>query len=172
LADEIPAIGYSVYVTLAVDDVTDEVKSAVTDEMDDLERYQAIEDKTKEIVAACEDGRDVRCEVAKMFDGLSYVRYTYFQIRDVRIVYAPPEAIGKFGGEIDNWMWPRHTGDFSFMRAYVAPDGSSAEYSPENVPYHPPAFLPVASNGVREGDFTILMGFPIFWKSAVNRKRL
>ncbi len=158
--DEIPAIGYSVYVTLAVDDVTDQIKSVVTDDMDDLARYQAIEDKTKEIVAACEDGRDVRCEVAKMFDGLSYIRYTYFQIRDVRIVYAPPEAIGKFGGEIDNWMWPRHTGDFSFMRAYVAPDGSSAEFSRDNVPYHPSAFLPIASDGVHEGDLTILIGFP------------
>ncbi len=159
-ADEIPAIGYSVYVTLAVDDVTDQIKSAVTDDMNDRERYQAIEDKTKEIVAACEDGRDVRCEVSKMFNGLSYIRYTYFQIRDVRIVYAPPEAIGKFGGEIDNWMWPRHTGDFSFLRAYVAPDGSSAEFSRDNVPYHPTAFLPVASSGVHQDDFSMLIGFP------------
>jgi len=158
--DEIPAIGYSVYVTLAVDDVTDQVKSVLTDDMDDLARYQAIENKIKEIVAACENGRDVRCEVAEMFEGISYTRYTYFQIRDVRIVYAPPDAIGKYGGEIDNWMWPRHTGDFSFLRAYVAPDGSSAEFSRDNVPYHPPVFLPIASNGVREGDFAMLIGFP------------
>lgn len=160
LEEEIPAIGYSVYVTLAVEDVTDKVKAGLTDEMDDLERYKAIEDKTKEIVAACENGRDVRCEVAKMADGLSYILYTYFRIRDVRIVYAPPEAIGKFGGEIDNWMWPRHTGDFSFLRAYVAPDGSSADFSPDNVPYHPPAYLPIASGGVREGDFAMMIGFP------------
>jgi hypothetical protein len=93
LKDEIPAIGYSVYVTIAVDDVTDQVKSALTDDMDDLARYKAVEDKTKEIVAACEKDRDVRCEVAKMAGGLSYIRYTYFRIRDVRIVYAPPEAI-------------------------------------------------------------------------------
>lgn len=158
--DEIPAIGYSVYVTLSVDDVTDQVKSVITDGMDDRARYQAIEDKIKEIVAACEEGRDVRCEVAKMYDGLFYVKYTYFQIRDVRIVYAPPEAIGKFGGEIDNWMWPRHTGDFSFLRAYVAPDGSSAEFSRDNVPYHPSVFLPVASNGVHRDDFAMLIGFP------------
>jgi len=158
--DEIPALGYSAYVTLAVDDVTDQIKSVVTDDMDARRRYQAIEDKTKEIVAACEDGRDVRCEVAKMYDGLTYIKYTYFQIRDVRIVYAPPDAIGKFGGEIDNWMWPRHTGDFSFLRAYVAPDGSSADFSPDNVPYHPTAFLPIASNGVHEDDLTLLIGFP------------
>jgi len=158
--DEIPAIGYNVYVTLAVEDVTDRIATALDDSMDDLDRYLAIDGAIKEIVAEAETGRDVRCEVAKMFGGSRFMLYTYFQIRDIRIVYAPPESIGKFGGDIDNWMWPRHTGDFSFLRAYVAPDGSSADYSPDNVPYRPKRFLPISSQGIEDGSFAMMIGFP------------
>jgi len=96
-----------------------------------------------------------------MFAGKQYILYRQFKIRDVRIVYVPPEAIGVYGGDIDNWMWPRHTGDFSFLRrAYVAPDGSSAEYAEENVPYQPSRFLPIAKDGVKDGDFAMIIGFP------------
>lgn len=158
--EEIPAIGYSVYVTLSVEDVTDRVLARVDDDMGDLERFKAIDAARKEIVKECEEGRDVKCYVASMFGGAQYVLYTEFKIRDIRIVYAPPAAIGQYGGEIDNWMWPRHTGDYSFLRAYVAPDGSSAEYSEENVPYHPKVYLLISSAGVREDDFAIVIGFP------------
>ncbi len=159
-AEEIPAIGYTVNVTVEVKDVTERVLAAVNDSLTDLERYKVIDRAMKEIVAEAEKDRDVKCRVSEMFGGLQYILYTNFQIRDVRIVYAPPEAIGNYGGDIDNWMWPRHVGDFAFLRAYVAPDGSSAAYSKENVAYHPTRFFIVSSEGVREGDFVMMMGFP------------
>jgi len=159
-ADEIPAIGYNVYVTLSIEDVTERVLDVVDERMSDLERYKAIERVSKEIIREAEEGRDAKCRLAEMLGGTQYVLYTYFKIRDVRIVYAPPRSIGEYGGDIDNWMWPRHTGDFSFLRAYVAPDGSSAEFSEENVPYRPNVYLPISSAGVRGGDFVMMMGFP------------
>ncbi|UCE24831.1 MAG: S46 family peptidase [Candidatus Zixiibacteriota bacterium] len=158
--EEIPAIGYSAWVTLATEDVTDRVLASVTGQMDDLQRYQAIDQAIKEVVGEAEAKGDVKCKVAKMFGGQQFILYTQFKIRDVRIVYVPPIAIGEYGGDIDNWMWPRHTGDFSFLRAYVGPDGSSAEYATENVPYQPEVFLPIAKSGVKEGDFAMIIGFP------------
>jgi hypothetical protein len=120
----------------------------------------AIDKATKEIVKKAEEGRDVKCEVAPMFGGKQFILYTYFEIRDIRIVYAPPEAIGNYGDDIDNWRWPRHGGDFSFLRAYVAPDGKSAEYAKENVPYHPRVYLPLSAKGMKEGDISLVIGFP------------
>lgn len=160
MSAEIPAIGYNAYVTLAVEDVSTQVLAALNDRMTDRERYQAIEKKTKEIIRAAEAGKDVKCTVAEMFPGRQYVLYTRFVIRDIRIVYAPPAAIGNYGADIDNWMWPRHCGDFSFVRAYVAPGGRSAEFSPENIPYQPARFLPISSKGLREGELTIMIGYP------------
>ncbi len=160
VADEIPAIGYQAYVTKSFEDVTGQIKGALTDEMTDLERYEAIEQKEKEIVEAAEALGDVRCRVASVYSGLQYYLVTYFRIQDIRIVYAPPQSIGEFGGDIDNWMWPRHTGDFSFLRAYVAPDGSGAEYSEENVPYQSTTYLPMSSGPLREGDFAMIIGYP------------
>jgi len=157
---EIPAIGYTLYVALSSEDVTDRVLAGVDDEMDALERYRAIEMARKRIIKEAEEGRDVKCRIASMFGGTQYILYTNFEIRDIRIVYAPPASIGNYGGDIDNWMWPRHTGDYSFLRAYVAPDGSSAEYSEENVPYRPAVWLPVSSAGLSEGEFTLVIGFP------------
>ena len=95
-----------------------------------------------------------------MFVGEQYVLFRYKTINDVRLVYVPPRSIGEFGGESDNWVWPRHNGDFSFVRAYVAPDGSSAKYSEENVPYQPKKFLEVNPNGVNEEDFVFILGYP------------
>lgn len=158
--DEIPAIGYNTWVTLSVEDVTERVLAEVTDAMDDMARYKAIDRVTKVIIAEVEEGQDIKARVAAMFAGKQYILYRQFKIRDVRIVYVPPEAIGVYGGDIDNWIWPRHTGDFSFLRAYVAPDGSSAEYAEENVPYQPSRFLPIAKDGVKDGDFAMIIGFP------------
>ncbi len=159
-AEEIPAEGYRASVLMSIRDVTKEVLGAASEEMSGFERYDAIERRIKEIVAEAEKGRDVECDVVEFYDGMQYKLFTSFTIKDVRLVYAPPRAIGNYGGDIDNWMWPRHTGDFSFFRAYVAPDGSSAEYAEENVPYKPSVFLPVSYKGVREGDFTMIIGFP------------
>ncbi|PKK82375.1 MAG: hypothetical protein CVT49_14150 [candidate division Zixibacteria bacterium HGW-Zixibacteria-1] len=160
LEEEIPAIGYNAYVTLTTEDVTERVLAEVNDSMNDLERHQALETAQKKIVKEAEEGRDVNCEVAEMFGGTKFVLYTYFKIRDIRIVYVPPYYIGNYGGDIDNWMWPRHVGDFSFLRAYTAPDGSSADYAPENIPYHSKVCLPISSAGVKEGDFAMVIGFP------------
>jgi len=158
--DEIPAIGYNVSVILSIEDRTEEVLKVVNDDMNDKEIYDAIDKASKQIIKNAEAGKDVKCSLAKMFGGKQYVLYTYFRIKDVRIVYAPPNSIGSYGGDIDNWMWPRHCGDFAFVRAYVAPDGSSSGYSKDNVPYHPKNFLTISSKGVKEGDFTMMMGFP------------
>lgn len=159
-ADEIPAEGYTALVTLTVEDVTDRILAAVSDDLDPLARYMAIDKATKEVVKKAEEGRDVKCEVAQMFGGKQFILYTFFEIRDIRIVYAPPEAIGNYGDDIDNWRWPRHGGDFSFLRAYVAPDGKSAEYAKTNVPYQPSVYLSLSARGMKEGDISLVLGFP------------
>jgi hypothetical protein len=158
---EIPARGYEVRITESYKDVSNEVLSVVDDEMDLGERTKAIEKKIKEIIAqAEEDYPGMRAEVSEMFIGKTYVLFLYTYLKDIRLVYAPPRSIGNFGGEADNWMWPRHTGDFSLMRVYVAPDGSSADYSPDNVPYTPKRILKVAPEGVNEEDFVFILGYP------------
>ncbi len=157
---EIPALGYHIYLTQSISDVTSKVVAGLNDKMTDLERYQTIDMNTKKLIKECEKNPDYKCRVARMFGGRQYMLYAYFEIRDVRIVYVPPLAIGNFGGDIDNWMWPRHTGDFSFMRAYVAPDGHAADFAKENVPFHPKVYLPISGAGIHEGDFAMTLGFP------------
>ncbi|MFH0931880.1 MAG: S46 family peptidase [Candidatus Zixiibacteriota bacterium] len=158
--EEIPAIGTNVYITKSFEDVTDKVLKVVNEKMSDLERYKAIEKVSKKIIKECEKGEDIRCRLASMYEGKEYYLFTNFKIRDVRLVFAPPRSIGDYGGEIDNWMWPRHAGDFSILRAYVSPDGKSVGYSKENVPYNSKTYLKISSAGVKEGDFVMLMGFP------------
>ncbi|MDZ7362911.1 MAG: S46 family peptidase [candidate division KSB1 bacterium] len=159
--EEIPAKGYTCRITESYRDVSAEVLSAAQENMNFAERARAFEQKMKEIVAAEEaKAKDIRAEVAEMFAGKTYVLFIYRNIKDVRLVYVPPRSIGEFGGETDNWVWPRHTGDFSFMRAYVAKDGSTAEYSPDNVPYKPRRFLKIAPQGVNENDFVFILGYP------------
>ena len=160
-SQEIEARGYTVRITESYRDVSNNVLSAVSDTMDLAERTKAIEKKIKEIVKETEKQHPgKRAEVAEMFIGKTYVLFSYTYLKDVRLVYAPPRSIGEFGGEIDNWMWPRHTGDFSFMRVYVAPNGSPAEYSPHNKPYHPKKHLQVCPSGVNEEDFVFIFGYP------------
>jgi len=158
--EEVPALGYIAYVTQSVEDVTPKVLSAVKPSMSPLGRYKAIERRTKEIVKKAEKGKDVYCEVRSFFGGSRYLLYTSLKIKDVRVVYVPARSIGEYGGEIDNWMWPRHACDFSFLRAYVAPDGKTTEYSKDNVPYRPRSYLKIAPEGLREGDFAFIVGFP------------
>lgn len=160
-SEEVPATGYTVRITEAYVDVSAAVLSAVNPEMTFLERAKAIEKQRKEIERKSEDENPgLRAEVAEMFTGKTYGLFLYTYLKDVRLVFAPPHAVGVFGGAVDNWEWPRHTGDFSMMRAYVAPDGSSAEYSPDNVPYQPKRFLQVAPHGVSEEDYVMLLGYP------------
>jgi hypothetical protein len=160
-ADEIQAKGMTARITESFQDVSAEVLSAVKPEMDYAARTKAVERRIKEIVTRTEKSQPgKRAEVAEMFTGKTYILFIYTYLRDIRLVYVPPRSIGEFGGEEDNWMWPRHTGDFSFLRAYVAPDGSPADYSPQNVPFKPKRYLRIQPQGVDEGDFVFLLGYP------------
>ncbi len=158
---EISAPDYQVRITENYRDISADVLAAVNGEMTFLERTKAIDRRRKELeVAAEKENPGLRAEVAEMFAGKTYVLFLYTYLKDVRLVFAPPASIGNFGGEVDNWKWPRHTGDFSFMRAYTAPDGSSATYSKDNVPYKPKRFIQVAPEGVDENDAVFLLGYP------------
>ena len=158
---ELPGKDLSVRVLERIDDVTAQVQAAADAAPDDRARAQAIDRARKQIVDECEkSGPALRCEVATFYSGSQYQRFTYRELRDVRLVYAPPAAIGEFGGEIDNWMWPRHTGDFSLLRAYAGADNQAAEPAASNVPYKPAQWLRPAHTGVKPGDFVAVLGYP------------
>lgn len=160
-SEEIPAEGYKVRITQSYRDVSKDVLQVVEGITDPIERTNAIDKRIKEIITETEkENPGKRAEVSEMFIGKTYVLFLYTYLKDVRIVYAPPRSIGEFGGEFDNWEWPRHTGDFTFMRVYVAPDGSPAEYSPQNLPYEPKKYFQVSAAGVNEEDFVFILGYP------------
>jgi hypothetical protein len=144
-------------------DVTDRVrgpKSAFARAKSDTARFEAVERAKKEIVAECEKAPDRRCAVAAFEDGRTFQLMEQVEFRDVRLVYAPPRGVGDFGGEEDNFRWPRHAGDFSVLRVYVSPDGKPASFAKENVPYRPKTWLRVASKGIAEGDVVMIAGYP------------
>lgn len=162
-AEEIPAQGYTISITQDYKDVTAEVNSAVKPEMSPEERTRAIATKQQEIAKAAAAGREkegIRTQVVEASGGYQYFLYTYLTLKDIRLAYAPPKSIGYFGGDPDNFEWPRHAGDFAFLRAYVAPDGSPAAFSKDNVPFKPKKFLPINATGIKEGDFAMVMGYP------------
>jgi len=161
MSEEVPAApGSRVRVTVEVTDVTDDVTGGLDASLSGAERFDRIEARQKKLIAACEEDPGHRCRVQSFYGGLYYSLVKQLEIRDVRLVYAPPGSIGVYGGDIDNWMWPRHTGDFSFLRAYVAPDGSPADYAEENVPYQPKHYLRVSAAGVDVGDYVMVVGYP------------
>ncbi len=158
---EIPAVGYTCKITESYRDVSDIVLGAVKNILDPAERSKIIEQKIKSLSDEATDEKEsIVANVSEMFAGKTYVLFKYRIIRDVRLVYAPPQSIGNFGGETDNWVWPRHTGDFSIMRAYVAQDGKAADYAKENIPFKPKKFLKINPKGVEEGDFVFMLGYP------------
>jgi hypothetical protein len=158
---EIEAKGLTCRITDSYDDVSDRVLGAVTQVSDPASRLKLINDAMKNIAAEAEKKDPaIKAEVSEMFIGKTYVLFRYKTIQDVRLVYVPNRQIGEFGGETDNWVWPRHTGDFSFMRAYVAPDGSPAKFAKDNIPYKPKKFLRVNPNGTNEEDFVFILGYP------------
>ncbi|MBD3409906.1 MAG: S46 family peptidase [Ignavibacteriales bacterium] len=159
-ADEIPAEGLDCKITVGYEDVSERVLAAV-EGLDVAARSRKIAEVSRQIEAEAEAAEaGVDAEVKEMFIGRSYVLFKYNTINDVRLTYVPPRSIGEFGGERDNWIWPRHTGDFTFMRAYVAPDGSYASYSPDNVPYKPKRHIRVNADGAHDGDFVFILGYP------------
>jgi hypothetical protein len=151
--------GSKVWVTVSVKDVSAEITGKFDPKLGDRARYDLLDRRIKERTSACE-AAGLRCRVASFFEGLSYFEIAQLEILDVRLVYAPAEGIGNFGGEADNWRWPRHTGDWSFYRAYVGPDGKPAAHAPGNVAYKPARFLKVQPAGVQEGDLVFVTGYP------------
>ena len=160
-SEELPARGYTCQMTQDMKDVTSEVLAGVTDTMSPGARATAITAKARSIAAAnAKPGEGITAQVLPLNEGLSYYLFTYLTMRDVRIVYAPPKNIGFFGGDPDNFEWPRHDGDFTFMRVYSGADGKPADYSPNNVPYKPKKVLPISMGGVKENEFVMVMGYP------------
>jgi hypothetical protein len=149
-AEELPAApGTKVWVTTRIEDVTARVTGGIAAKTGDADRAKLIDRREKELTAECEKAGGVRCRVSSFFEGSQYLRLAQAEITDVRLVYAPPRMVGEFGGEIDNFEWPRHTGDFSFYRAYVG-----------GKPYRPQHWLKLAKEGVNEGDAVIVAGYP------------
>ena len=161
LGDEVPAApGTRIFVIEDLRDVTAEMNRGITPSLGGTGRFEQMEANRKGLISTCEKQANRRCDVRAYYGGATYFLQQQLEIKDVRLVYAPAGGIGNFGGETDNWMWPRHTGDFGFYRAYVAPDGSSAPFSAQNGPYKPKSWLKIAQQGVKENDFVMVAGFP------------
>lgn len=158
--DKEPSAGPNerLYITEAVTDVTREVTKDLS--QDPLKRYEEIESHSKALIKSCEADDNYRCNVRSFHNGLEYYLIKQLMIRDVRLVYAPPESIGGYGGDIDNYEYPRHSGDFTFLRAYVGKDGKPAAYSEDNIPYTPKSYLKVNADGVKAGDGVFVAGYP------------
>ena len=166
---ELPAApGSRVYVTVDVQEVSDKIIDSKTAKLSGKKRVDAMEANEKALVAECEKDSGHRCNVYSFYGGLEFYLIKQMEIRDVRLVHAPADGIGKFGGDTDNWMWPRHTGDYSFYRAYVGKDGKPADFSKDNVPYTPKHYLRLAKDSLDEGDFVMVTGYP----GRTNRHRL
>ncbi|MCK9423334.1 MAG: S46 family peptidase [Bacteroidales bacterium] len=179
-SDEIKAPGYQAQLLTDMKDVTAEVLGAATTITDPFEKSKKINEKIAAMSETIKKGKDdAQVYIASNYNGKQYIQYIYKTFKDIRIVYAPPMSVGNYGGETDNWMWPRHTGDFSFLRVYVAPDGTGKEYNESNIPYKPKVFLKVAGNFLKDGDFTFIIGYPgqttryrsstsVLWNETIN----
>jgi hypothetical protein len=159
-AEELPNPGLSVTFLVKIEDVTEAALAGVTKVMAPAEREKIILENSRKMQSDGVNGTAYTGRVTPFFGGNQYFLFVYESYQDVRLVGAPPSAIGKFGGETDNWIWPRHTGDFSLFRIYAGPDNKPAAYSKDNVPYKPKKFLPISLKGVEKGDFTMVFGYP------------
>lgn len=160
MEDELANPGITASILERMEDVTARVNAVLNDSMSSMDRSIAIDSISRIIVKEATEGNKLSGQVQAMFEGNQFFLFLYTIYKDVRLVGAPPQSMGKFGGDTDNWMWPRHTADFSMFRIYTAPDGSPAEYSKDNVPLKPKHYLPVSAKGVKDGDFAMIMGFP------------
>ncbi len=159
--EELSAPWLRVTRVVRIEDVTKKVLDGITNETSEADRQKKVASAIKAIVADATNGNEYEASVEEMYKGSEYYLFVYEAFGDVRFVGAPPSSIGKFGGDTDNWMWPRHTGDFSVFRVYMSPDGKPTKtYDKNNVPYKPLHHLPISIKGVKEGDFTMIMGFP------------
>jgi hypothetical protein len=158
--EELPNPGLTVTMMVSMEEVTAKVLDGVTDDMSNVERKGRIRENSLQIITDFEKDSEYKAIIKPFFTGNQFYMIITQTFRDIRLVGAPPSNIGKFGGDSDNWMWPRHTGDFSLFRIYVGPDGKPADYSENNVPYEPKYFFPISLKGVDEGDFTFVFGYP------------
>lgn len=160
LNEELPNKGLSVKFLVRMEDVTDKILSGYKPEMTENERTEIVKANSASVIAAAKQNNNYETRVEALYYGNQYFLFVYETYTDVRLVGAPPSSIGKFGGDTDNWMWPRHTGDFSIFRIYAGKDNKPAAYSKENIPYKPKKFFPISLSGVKEGDFTLVYGYP------------
>ena len=168
-AEELPNKGLTVSFLERMEDVTEAVLAGYEPTMSEAQREALVREHSAELIRrATEEGKGLRASVEALYYGNQYFLFVYKVYRDVRLVGAPPSSIGKFGGETDNWMWPRHTGDFSIFRIYADADNNPADYSPDNRPYRPKRFFRISRAGVREGDFTFVYGCPGSTKEYVH----
>ncbi|MCD6354912.1 MAG: S46 family peptidase [Prolixibacteraceae bacterium] len=158
--EELANPGKTVSFLIRIENVTSKVLADVTDEMSENERNKKIDEVSGKLEKEAKGDTHYETYVRNFFNSNKYYLFVVETFKDIRLVGAPPQALGKFGGDTDNWMWPRHTDDFSMFRVYCAPDGKPAKYSKDNVPYHPKSFLPISLKGVEEGDFAMIMGYP------------
>ena len=159
--EELPNKGLTVSFLERMDDVTDNVLKGYTPGMTEEQRVELVKKNSQALIEeATKEGNGLRATVEALYYGNQYFLFLYREYADVRLVGAPPSSIGKFGGDTDNWMWPRHTGDFSMFRIYADKDNNPAPYSKDNVPYKPKKYFHISTKGVQEGDFTFIYGFP------------
>lgn len=158
--EELPNPGLTAKFFIRMEDVSDKVLEGITDKTSEEARLDIIRKNSKKVVENATKGTTYTAEVATMFNGNQYILFVYEVYKDVRLVGAPPQSIGKFGSDTDNWMWPRHTCDFSVFRVYTDKDGKPAEYSKDNVPMKPKHYLPISLKGVKENDFAMVIGYP------------
>ncbi len=159
-SDELHGTGVRAAVPHRFTDVTADIEAVAAKAEDDLARYRAIDRRKKELVAECEEQAFRRCQVAIYDDGVQYQLVEALELPDVRLVYAPPRSVGEFGGEVDNWMWPRHTGDFALVRIYASSENQPAPHAADNRPYQPRRHLQIARQGVKPGSFVLVAGYP------------
>ena len=158
--EEIPLKGQKATFLIRMEDVTNAVLEGVTDKMKESEKQEIIRKNVAAIRAKAVEGTHYEAVIKPFFYGNQYFMFVNEVFPDIRLVGTPPESIGKFGGDTDNWMWPRHTGDFSMYRIYADKNGNPAPYSPDNVPYHPKRHFTISTKGVNENDFTMVFGYP------------
>lgn len=160
-SEELPCPGMSVTFIRSIEDVSDQILPKLNDSMSEEQRQQCVDSLSKAITkAALPENSTKEAFIESFFGGNQYLMFVVERYKDVRLVGTPPSSIGKFGGDTDNWMWPRHTGDFSIFRVYSDKEGKPAAYSKDNVPYSTPTHLKISLKGVKPGDYTMIMGFP------------
>ena len=158
--EELPNPGLGVTFLVRIEDVTMKINSQLNDEMSEAERAGKIREIGAQIAAEAKKNTHYTAAVQPFFSGNHFYLLVYETFRDVRLVGAPPSSVGKYGADTDNWMWPRHTGDFSMFRVYMAPDGKPAAYSEDNIPLKPKHFLPISNKPLEKGDFAMILGYP------------